>query len=60
MPEVSPVTTAVVTGAASGIGRHIAATFASRGARVAALDINEDGLASLANRHPHITPTCAM
>jgi NAD(P)-dependent dehydrogenase (short-subunit alcohol dehydrogenase family) len=56
MPEVNPMTTALVTGAASGIGRHIAATFASRGARVAALDINEDGLASLANRHPHITP----
>lgn len=55
MPEVNSVTTALVTGAASGIGRHIAATFAGRGARVAAVDINEDGLASLATRHPHIT-----
>jgi NAD(P)-dependent dehydrogenase (short-subunit alcohol dehydrogenase family) len=56
MPEVHPVTTALVTGAASGIGRHIAATLASRGARVAAIDLNEDGLTSLAKTHPHITP----
>ena len=36
---------AVVTGAASGIGRAIAALFLRRGARVAVLDINEKGLA---------------
>ena len=35
---------AVVTGAASGIGRAIAALFLRRGARVAILDINEKGL----------------
>ena len=35
---------AVVTGAASGIGRAIAALFLRRGARVAVLDINEEGL----------------
>jgi NAD(P)-dependent dehydrogenase (short-subunit alcohol dehydrogenase family) len=55
MPDVNPVTTALVTGAASGIGRHIAATLASRGAQVAALDINSDGLTSLANTHPRIS-----
>lgn len=56
MPEANPVTTALVTGAASGIGRQIAATFASRGARVAAIDIDENGLTSLAEKHPRITP----
>lgn len=55
MPDVNPATTALVTGAASGIGRHIAATLASRGAQVAALDINSDGLTSLANTHPRIS-----
>ena len=35
---------AVVTGAASGIGRAIAALFLRRGARVAILDIDENGL----------------
>ena len=36
--------TAIVTGAASGIGRAIATRFAGAGARVAALDVSEDGL----------------
>src|SRR5690348_3845861 len=34
---------AVVTGAASGIGRAIARRFASEGARVAAADVNGEG-----------------
>src|SRR5688572_13315020 len=38
---------AIVTGAASGMGRATAALFAGEGARVAALDLNEAGLASL-------------
>jgi NAD(P)-dependent dehydrogenase (short-subunit alcohol dehydrogenase family) len=39
----------VVTGAASGIGRAMAALFAQRGAVVAAVDIDSDGLAYLAD-----------
>lgn len=39
--------TAIVTGAASGIGRAIAVHFANEDWRVAALDIDHDGLASL-------------
>jgi 3-oxoacyl-[acyl-carrier protein] reductase len=38
---------AIVTGAASGMGRATAALFAAEGAKVAALDIAEGGLASL-------------
>ncbi len=41
----------VVTGAASGIGREIARVFVEAGAVVAALDINEPALASLAEAH---------
>jgi NAD(P)-dependent dehydrogenase (short-subunit alcohol dehydrogenase family) len=37
--------TAIITGAASGIGRAAALRFAEEGAAVAALDINPDGLA---------------
>ncbi|MFE9243590.1 2,3-dihydro-2,3-dihydroxybenzoate dehydrogenase [Nocardiopsis sp. NPDC006938] len=36
---------AVVTGAASGVGRAVAADLAARGARVAAVDVDRDGLA---------------
>jgi 3-oxoacyl-[acyl-carrier protein] reductase len=36
-----------VTGAASGIGRHLAGALAGRGHRVLAADVNEEGLASL-------------
>ena len=40
--------TAIVTGAASGIGRATARLFADEGARVAALDVNGDGVTALA------------
>ncbi len=40
---------AVVTGAASGIGRAIARRFVSEGGRVVAGDLNQDGLNSLQN-----------
>ena len=38
---------AVITGASSGIGRRTAALFAEKGARVAVLDIDEDGARGL-------------
>ena len=41
---------AVVTGAASGIGQAIAAGYASEGAQVALLDINEQGAADAAQK----------
>lgn len=43
---------AVVTGAALGIGRAIALAFLDAGARVTAIDIDREGLASLAQDHP--------
>ncbi|WP_256862621.1 SDR family NAD(P)-dependent oxidoreductase [Microbispora sp. GKU 823] len=42
--------TAIVTGAASGIGRATAALFAARGAAVLAVDRDEKGLLELARR----------
>lgn len=39
-------TTVVVTGAAQGLGNAMAAAFASEGANVVALDVDEDGLAA--------------
>lgn len=41
-------TTSVITGAASGMGAEIARQLAARGARVAVVDRNADGLASVA------------
>ncbi len=51
----SPITTTrplegrrvAITGAASGIGREIARSFAGAGARIAALDVNDGGLGEL-------------
>jgi len=43
---------AVITGAASGMGRATAELFARAGARVAALDMNQSGLAALAQGQP--------
>jgi 3-oxoacyl-[acyl-carrier protein] reductase len=42
--------TAIVTGAASGFGAEIAATFVREGAKVAVIDLNEAGLTSLTAR----------
>ena len=38
---------AIVTGASSGMGAATAKLFAAQGAKVAALDINQDGLAAV-------------
>jgi NAD(P)-dependent dehydrogenase (short-subunit alcohol dehydrogenase family) len=48
MPELLQNHIAVVTGAASGIGRGIALGFAREGAQVAVLDINSEGAAKTA------------
>jgi len=40
---------AVITGAASGIGRAIAGTLADHGAHIVAVDVDNDGLAALAD-----------
>jgi NAD(P)-dependent dehydrogenase (short-subunit alcohol dehydrogenase family) len=45
---------ALVTGAASGMGRLAAQRLAAAGARVAALDVNEEGLRQTAAGHPGI------
>lgn len=47
---------ALVTGAASGIGREAAIKFAQAGAQVLAVDINADGLAALAAEVDGIEP----
>ena len=47
---------AVVTGGASGMGRIIALRLANRGARVAAFDLNEQGLRETAAQATGITP----
>ena len=45
----------IITGAASGIGRHLALQAASLGADVIALDLNEEGLRETAGQHERIT-----
>ncbi|MEV6772586.1 SDR family oxidoreductase [Nocardia sp. NPDC051030] len=51
--------TALVTGAASGMGRIVAQRLAAAGWRVAAVDLNADGLAETAQRSPNMhTYTC--
>ncbi|MFE5494771.1 SDR family NAD(P)-dependent oxidoreductase [Streptomyces virginiae] len=50
-----PLHAALVTGAASGVGRYAAARLAARGTRVAAIDIDEAGLRTLATTSPLIT-----
>lgn len=47
---------AVVTGAASGMGRLSAQRLAEQGARVAAVDLNEEGLRETAASSANITP----
>ncbi|MCA9598405.1 MAG: SDR family NAD(P)-dependent oxidoreductase, partial [Myxococcales bacterium] len=49
---------AVVTGAASGIGRALAEELARRGARLALLDANESGLTQVASRLEALALPC--
>jgi short-subunit dehydrogenase len=44
-----PASTILITGAGSGIGRELARTFAREGCAIAAVDIREEGLRSLAD-----------
>ena len=46
---------AIVTGGASGMGQIIARRLASRGARVAIFDVNDDALAATAREAANIT-----
>ncbi len=48
--------TALVTGAASGVGAAVAARFAAGGARVVAFDVVTQGLEELVAGHPTVTP----
>ena len=50
--------TAVITGAASGIGRGIAQALAARGCNLALADLNEAGLAETAAMTGNVTATC--
>jgi NAD(P)-dependent dehydrogenase (short-subunit alcohol dehydrogenase family) len=54
--STEPLPAALVTGAASGIGRYAATELAARGTRVAAIDVDEDGLRALAASSPLVTP----
>lgn len=51
---------AVVTGAAAGIGRATAELFAREGARLVAADINSDGLATLRDSLANVTDDVAL
>ena len=61
----APCATAIVTGAAAGIGRAVVAALSAVGVRIAAIDRDADGLAAiqLANVHPVVVdlldPTAA-
>jgi NAD(P)-dependent dehydrogenase (short-subunit alcohol dehydrogenase family) len=51
---------AVVTGAAAGIGRATAELFAREGARLVVADINTDGLATLRDSLANVTDDVAV
>lgn len=53
-PSFVPETVALVTGAASGIGRATALALAANGLTVAAVDIDEDGLAETREKAQHL------
>lgn len=56
MATMSQTLTAVVTGAASGMGRSVAERFAAEGWRVLAVDLDAAGLDALAAATPGIVP----
>jgi NAD(P)-dependent dehydrogenase (short-subunit alcohol dehydrogenase family) len=56
MTDFSRPSSVLVTGAASGVGQHAATRYAAAGSRVTALDVDQDGLDSLAKTSELITP----
>ena len=53
-------TSALVTGAAAGIGRATAELFAREGARLVVADINKDGLSTLRDSLANVTDDVAL
>jgi NAD(P)-dependent dehydrogenase (short-subunit alcohol dehydrogenase family) len=51
---------ALVTGAAAGIGRATAGRFAREGARLVVADIDSDGLSTLRDSIAHVTDDVAL
>lgn len=59
-PRFGPETVAVVTGAASGIGRATTVALAANGLTVAAADVDADGLAGTLDRAAAVAPSATV